>query len=878
MDTAFAYQQLVMLMHQHNISVHEAARRFAKGMGVQLEELQPAIAFFEQKAAQAAILNDPPGVGVGGVIAEAKVAPWYAGPQDGDPGWTKVRARLVATGMGSVIDEIDDASTKVVAQLANPALEGLSKKGLVIGYVQSGKTANYTSVIAKASDAGYRLVIVLSGTFENLREQTQTRLEQDLVDHTWSTLTKPDSDFLGHVQGAALLGHGVRTLMVVKKNASRLRRLRRWLADIPEDIRRRTPILLLDDEADQATPNSPTRANQITAINGCIRDIWKEIPSGTYVGYTATPFANVFMDPSDDDEMYPADFILSLPRPAAYFGAERLFGRESLGADDEPDDGLDMVRMVTDDEANQLRAPSKLADRLDFDPESPDSLVDALRWFVLATAVRRARGQANKHSSMLIHTTQYIDPHFAMQGRVEVLLGRWASNIESLRPEFEQAWVEEATRASDVASVPLPSWEDVWREVPATVSAVRVIVDNGRSQDRLDYNRKAADGSPIAETVVAIGGGTLSRGLTLEGLVVSYFSRSSNSYDTLLQMGRWFGFRVGYEDLPRIWMTAGLREDFRFLAQVEQEIRNDITHMEVENVTPRQLGLRVRAHPGRLEIVARNRMRFVQQVRVSYSAQRHQTIWLTEKDGDVVEQNLEAARSLVAASLATGDASRVGRRQRWALPAVSSATVAEFVRSYSFHENQRRMNAAQMSKWIDSFAQDCLWNVVVVGSGKQVVRNGSPHDLGTTDLGLEIAIPNNNRAPLKEPAGPNANIKALLSHEDWFADLDPALVAVETSDPASIRRKLAPQTGLVLLLPISAASVPQGKAIKLDSRREMDAVSGLVGVGIIFPEVGDAGVAGDGDFFAVVPDWEPEALDEEDDEIVLDELSEEIAE
>jgi hypothetical protein len=165
--------------------------------------------------------------------------------------------------------------------------------------VQSGKTANYTAVMAKAADAGYRLFIVLSGLHNNLRKQTQVRLSDDLVDHDWVPLTSENADFGNVVNGAAILAGGVKSIAVVKKNQSRLRSLRDWLRDIPEETRRRVPILLLDDEADQATPNSATGREQLTRINELVRQVWRELPTGTYIGYTATPFANIFMDPSD---------------------------------------------------------------------------------------------------------------------------------------------------------------------------------------------------------------------------------------------------------------------------------------------------------------------------------------------------------------------------------------------------------------------------------------------------------------------------------------------------------------------------------------------------------------------------------------------------
>ncbi|MDA4133823.1 MAG: Z1 domain-containing protein, partial [Thaumarchaeota archaeon] len=340
--------------------------------------------------------------------------------------------------------------------------------------------------------------------------------------------------------------------------------------------RRRVPVLLLDDEADQATPNSATARDQFTKINQLVRQIWAEIPTGTYLGYTATPFANIFMDPNDEEELYPADFIMDLPRPRAYFGAERVFGREPLDDADEPDPGLDMVRDVPDEDAEALKPPTKKEERATFVPELPGSLIDAVTWFLLATAIRRARGQRTAHSSMLLHTTHYVQPHFVMQDRLDDLTNEFRVDWEAGdRTSFLTSYEAEGTRAAEVATMPLPMWSDIEQELGRVLSDVRVVVDNGESEDRLDYDR-FEDGDPVAETVIAVGGGTLSRGLTLEGLVVSYFTRTSNTYDTLLQMGRWFGYRPGYEDLPRIWMQPSLAEEFKFLSLIEEEIRQDM--------------------------------------------------------------------------------------------------------------------------------------------------------------------------------------------------------------------------------------------------------------------------------------------------------------
>lgn len=872
MDQSFVHQTLIDRMRRHSESLDQAARSMAQGMGIGIEVLTPAIESIRREGRKNMLLETPSGVYDSTVAAEARMAGWYTGPEDGDEFWPAFRLKLESGGMSYVVDDIDRASTKVVANLADPHIRNLSKRGLVLGYVQSGKTANYTAVMAKAADAGYRLFIVLAGMHNNLRRQTQVRLSRDLLDDNWAPLTTNDADFGNVMNGAAMLNRGVHALAVVKKNQSRLRSLRDWLRDIPRSTRERVPVLILDDEADQATPNSAAAADQLTKINHLVREIWAEVPTGTYLGYTATPFANIFMDPYDEEELYPSDFIIDLPRPKDYFGAERLFGREPVDDADDPDPGLDMVREIPDDEAAGMRPPSGKEAREGFEPNLPKSLIDALVWFVVATAIRRARGQIHDHSSMLVHTTHFVSPHFAMKSRLDDLLDSLRRQSKSGDLEaFHRSFNDESERAATVATRPLPKWNAVAAELEGVLDACRVVVDNGYSLDRLDYGRvDDVTGALVPETVIAVGGGTLSRGLTLEGLIVSYFTRTSNTYDTLLQMGRWFGFRPGYEDLPRIWMQASLADEFRFLALVEEEIRRDMQYMERMGKTPRELGVRVRAHPGRLAIVAKNKMRHAEVVRVSYSGQRLQTFVLHETDDAVIRTNQEAARSLIRACLTIGPPRHDPNSARWLFQDIGTETVISLLSAYKFHPNQMNMRADHMIGWLERAAGSSLWNVAVVGSDHKFYRpDKSLIELGSLELGLNRRVPAVNRAPLKAPGVGTANIKALLSHHDWFLDLDREAIAnldeQSRHDPRKVRGSLAGGRGLVIIYPVSKSSTPIREAvIELSSRRDMLAPDHLVGLGLIFPETDKDGMAEQGTYYSVHPDWEVETESEDD--------------
>lgn len=819
------------------------------------------------------LLDSPTGVVDRTLVANIRMAPWYSGPEPGDQHWEGLKSRLLSSRMADAVPDIDKASTKVVAQMANPNIHDLKKLGLVLGYVQSGKTANYTAVMAKAADRGYGLFIVLSGIHNNLREQTQVRIAKDLnfAAGGWFSLTTAKEDFVNSDKhrGASVLGLTKPVSIVIKKNATRLESLRDWLAETPVDIRRQTPVLLLDDEADQATPNSAAGRQERSAINSLIKEIWDLIRSGTYIGYTATPFANIFMEP-DGSDLYPSHFIINLPRPPEYFGAERLFGREPLSEDDDPDSGLDMIRDIPDAEAAALRPPSNSDSRLDFNPSIPQSLREATEWFIVATAIRRARGDED-HNSMLIHTTHYADPHFAMRRRILELIGQITSAWNNGdRSSLAASYEREHAKANNCATRPLPSWDEVAEHISSTLDDARVIVDNGMSDDRLDYDRRDSAGNPIREVVIAVGGGTLSRGLTLEGLTVSYFTRTSNTYDTLLQMGRWFGYRPGYEDLPRIWVQSGLAADYRFLALVEAEIRADIADMELQRLTPQDVGVRVREHPGRLAIVARNRMGAARVIRVTYAGERMQT-FIFDRDVDVATANITAVRGFIRRCMGESSLTHTDDPPRWRFKGISAESVCALLEQYQFHRDQASMRSVLMADWIRKAAPSSLWNVTVISTSRTARdESGNVVNLGGLDLGFG-EVPAVNRAPLADSAAGTANIKSLLNHDDWFTDLDPEeirrLSPEERARPRDVRRRLARGAGQIVVYVVSKDSLPQTEGSRR-ARTRMDMEKHLVALGIIFPSSGQDPRT-DATYIGVTPDWKPE-LDPSAEEVPQD--------
>lgn len=856
----------VSMQRQEQLETEEALREFSRTFDLDPEVTSQLRALVEKEIREIAILDSPPTVTAHGQDAGMG---WYTGVQDVDEYWPRLKEKLESGSLRAVISEIDGASTKVVSMLANPTGPPTKRKGLVLGYVQSGKTANYTAVMAKAADAGYRFFIILSGLYENLRQQTQARLIDDLGAGHWHAWTSIDEDFTNRTGGTAVLRKkSNKSLAVVKKNADRLRHLLNWLREIPVDDRKRIPILLIDDEADQATPSTARELEERRGINKLVIDILNEIQLGTYVGYTATPFANIFIDPDDNEDLFPADFVTNLPRPDAYFGAEKIFGREPLDETDDADDGLDIVRDIPD--AEELKIPRGEDARLAFDPPLPKSLKDAITWFLVATAIRRARGQMKDHSSMMVHTTHYVDPHFKMQARIDEFLDELREHRENGDYKvFEDSYNKEAQRAHEATDQPLPAWSEIAPFVSRVLSEVRVVVDNGQSEDRLDYTRKSGNNYK-PETVIAVGGATLSRGLTLEGLVVSYFLRTSNTYDTLLQMGRWFGYRPGYEDLPRIWMQKSLHIEFKFLALVEEEIRREIQYLEETGITPHQLGVKVRAHPGRLQIVSQNKMGAATRARISFSGQRLQTFVFDELNTvrpggqlGMLEHNLRETQNFVRQLAMDFNVRNPHGVTRWVIADVPSRRVISYLTKYLFHEKQKNFDPEAMIRWIENEASDRSWNIVVMGK-----TPGRNETAPLIDLGLDTKVHTFSRAPIERLSeGGTVDIKALMSHADWFADLDGekvrALAETDKKVPRKVRKKLADGRGALLIYGIDKDSAPKGSSdrnhVSRDRRRQLRAPEHIVGLGMIFPDIDRENFAESGTYFSVRerPDLDP---------------------
>ncbi|BBZ20887.1 Z1 domain-containing protein [Mycolicibacterium gadium] len=867
-----------LLKEGHNL---ESARDFLlHKIGMNARVVTAAIAEHHRLARGYREFWEPRVLADGTAIPE----PWYK-PSEDDIFWPELYAHLNAKEgwNGAPLTALDQGSSKVVSYVQPPYAVPINTRGLVVGYVQSGKTSNFTAVISKAADAGYRLFIVLSGLHNNLRRQTQLRLEEQLVnlnEHRWLPLTSETGDFGDPVKATPLLAQkDLRLLAVVKKHSLRLNNLIGWLNRAHEaHVLNKCPILVIDDEADQASPNTRKAEQKRAVINECIIKLLS-FPKVAYVGYTATPFANFFIDPTFPEDLYPRHFICDLPMSPDYFGPESLFGREPRTADEPEVATLDMIRLVDHSELAELVPPRKKGASTTFQPAVTASLRLALRWFLLAATARRIRAGEPKHTTMLIHTSDRVLAHNAMWQPVADELKSLKHSLQSVDKtvltELREQWESESKKVDGAAwgHTPIPP-NPVIDGMADTIALLGnlddrdseecgLVVDNSYSFRRLVYD----DEKPLP--LIVIGGNTLSRGLTLEGLVSSFFVRRGATYDTLLQMGRWFGYRRGYEDLPRMWVTAELKRQFRTLATVEDQIRSEITRYEELGLLPIQVPVRVRKTKG-LAITALNKRYYTKSLKISYSGQRPQTI-LFSPDTAWLQRNLKATRTLLKACV---DERRemADHGNRVVIRDVPASAVLEFFdkeSGYQFHEGSTELNTESLLNYVagqNKHGQLGVWNIAVISRHEPLLDNTDC----SIELGLKRKINLIGRSKLSDASdSTTVNIGVLTNQVDWVADLD--VVGGAASKSLSELRQMRNNSGRAVLLiyPIARNSPAKTTSRTDDEKVQLDVDEDVIGVSVAFPWGITSDDVDDGYEVVKLPEHSPDLSaegDEEEDE------------
>jgi len=710
--------------------------------------------------------------------------------------WIRYKQFLQEIGWADrTINKLEDLTDEILSKLEDPQRLGVwDRRGMVVGHVQSGKTANYIGLISKAADAGYKVLVILAGMHNNLRSQTQMRLDEGFLGYDSIRnlptggavpligvgeinpgVQRPDTittrlengDFKREVANHFNISPGGYPLLfVVKKNGSVLRNLLEWVewaANSTDQDGRRivsgTPLLLIDDECDLASIDTrdipldengePDLEHIPTVINQRIRRLLYSFDQSSYIGYTATPFANIFIHEKaktfeHGEDLFPRSFIIALPAPSNYIGPAQVFG---LDEDYDPETGgspgLPLIRVVDDhavtDDLHEDRGwipPRHNRTHIPlYEGRStiPPSLYEAILAFILTCAARIVRKHENAHNSMLIHVTRFIDVQNLVYEQVSTELSNILNRIkrgegsdpspviEELHRLWEDDFIPTTSEINNSDCKPIP-WDEIKKHLFKAVSAINVKLINGSAADILDY----AEHKDTGLSVIVIGGDKLSRGMTLEGLSISYFLRASRMYDTLMQMGRWFGYRFGYMDLCRLYTTDEIIDWFRHIAIANEELRREFDRMVLVGGTPRDYGHRVRSH-SQLLVTSQVKMRHSIPIELSFSNDISETI-VFYRDEDTIQNNYQTAIKLIqqiGTEKLEKDPSRKrpqGKKHSWrgsfCWSGVSPDYIRQFLMEYSAHPKARKVNCSLLAEYIEKQNQNndlIEWTVMLLG-------------------------------------------------------------------------------------------------------------------------------------------------------------------
>ncbi|RII32954.1 hypothetical protein D2A34_19145 [Clostridium chromiireducens] len=693
---------------------------------------------------------------------------------------------------------IDNTTDILLNAISNPNLGvAMERRAMVVGYVQSGKTANYIGLINKALDAGYKYIIVLAGIHNNLRSQTQSRIDEEVLGYETDskarqlqreraeknkigvgniananyvqTLTFRDEkgDF-SKARSKITTTPDIPTIIVTKKTKSTLENLIENIesnSQISKDeetnkfyMASKYPLLLIDDEADQASVNTKYAYDDqgnikdeydATTINILVRKLLDHFKCRSYVGYTATPYANIFI-PNDignltpkssigelGNDLFPADCIISLPKPHRYIGANEYFGSNTNEVDDEGNGEIDtmpLTRKIL--EENFVDVKNKKVGEL------PKSLKKAILTFIMAIATRNCRGEKCKPNTMLIHVARIKNMHSSIERKVkeyyDILQSMIIDGDTKILFELKQLWESDFVPTTQkmmqdfekyMNGVELIEYKSVINEIKRLMNEelIKIHMINGDSKDTLCY--KENEGKEY--NVIAIGGDKFSRGLTLEGLSVSYFTRESKYYDSLMQMGRWFGFRHKYADLCRIFITDTVYNWFARVAFATDNLRGQISYMCDVNAKPKDFGLRVATHPI-LMISNPNKVKSGFEQKLDFG----NTLTIT-RDIDVdikqYQDNFDAIERLLLRAGNKVDSNehfeKLGRNgtdnSHYFWENVPGRLVVDFFEEYKTSKYANKVNGHNISEYIKEQMKDNYlinWTICMINSGER--KNG----------------------------------------------------------------------------------------------------------------------------------------------------------
>lgn len=636
----------------------------------------------------------------------------------------------------AAIDSIDADCRKILGFSANPKADGFDKKrGLAVGDVQSGKTANYTALVNLACDYGYKIIVILAGLTDSLREQTQMRVDKGIIgaisetiggqityigvgeesrDYYAVPLTNAKLDFLKFIKdshNSTPEAYSKPLILVVKKNGKVLKQVQEWLKPGKNKIHSQN-ILIIDDEADNASVNTKRDEDDPTIINKYIRQLYNNFNIATYIGYTATPFANIFITPDSNFKMetlFPSDFIVLLKTPSNYFGAKKIFGTRTH------------LHILNEHEPYFLPA---IHDKHMQFTCLPDSLKDAICSFIIGCAIRTLRKQAKKHRSMLINISRFNDLHEEIRIRVSDYVDYLSNIINQDSYKDTKGFIanREAYRLYSVyhsepfftnASLTY-SFDTIKKNLSQEVNLLKVVViNNSNSKCRFKYQDYEEQGA----RVIVIGGFVLSRGLTLEGLMVSYYSRNASAYDTLLQMCRWFGYRPGYEDICALYISQINIDNFEAVVDAVDDLKEQFATMALKKKKPENFGLMVKESPNSLAtsilVTSRNKMYNTQILEywISYGGELVDTSKISTSN-EINSQNCSVCLDFISDLYHNGYELKP-IKNRYIMVDIPKNFIADLLKKIQIHPKNTKFNIQCLVDYIQQSQLFPNWDVVV---------------------------------------------------------------------------------------------------------------------------------------------------------------------
>lgn len=571
---------------------------------------------------------------------------------DDDPetAWGHYRKFLEESGFTN-IEDIKASALNILEMMKQPTSPDSPVRGAVIGNVQSGKTANMEALISMAADNGWNFFVILTGLTTNLMDQTRERMLGDLqrdkenphdpLRYTWLKINPLDKprNFLANYD--INFNSQNRYIYHAQKNKAHLTNVIQCLDKIPQ--KDKVHLLVIDDESDQASIDSSKKeAISRSTINqyiinliynhtadskdGHIKKCNKSFGSVNYVGYTATPYANLLNEPTG---LYPEHFITSLAPSSLYLGLKQFYG-------DEEEEGLNKHVTIIDNKITDIIKKSNQPIVL------PDSLKNSIAWFYCCVGIQKYR-KYGKPVSMLINVDVKVKKHIEMNRAVREYILHNGEDLDRRCKEVYSTETARLTREQFLKILPdygegiedliiedYPDYTEIEYIVSSLINnglthiiidddknyhystdTIHDCVDNGSGQSipleetgmgftsRIIYPNKKDHADILKETpaFIVMGGQTLSRGLTIEGLVSTYFIRKTSTADTCLQMARWFGFRKGYELLPRLWMDEDTYNAFCQLAVINQELFQEIKKYKMNNEDPKNYHANIKDVP-----------------------------------------------------------------------------------------------------------------------------------------------------------------------------------------------------------------------------------------------------------------------------------------